>query len=405
MSILLVLRVAVSALWRNRLRTSLTMLGMAIGIGAVICTVALGEGSAARIHQQLLDIGDNLVWVENGNRNVAGVRTGAGGIMRLTPDDLQAIRDDVPEVVRCSPQADARNQLVAGNQNWSTQARGVSPDYLQIKKWSITAGVAFTEADVESRATVAILGTVTAAALFGDTDPVGQPFRIGTVPFTVVGVLGAKGQSATGQDQDDTLFIPYTTSSHYFKGNPYLDDIMCSTGSAAEIAPAQQHIAELLRLRHRIAPDAPDDFNLRSPDDAVKTREAATQTLELMLAAVAAVSLVVGGVGIMNIMLVSVAERTREIGLRMAIGAHARDVRRQFLSEAALLGIAGGLAGIVGGALSAQIITDRFGWPMHLSTTTIVVAVGFATLVGLVFGYVPASHAAQLDPIEALRSE
>jgi putative ABC transport system permease protein len=400
-----VLRAAFAALWRNRLRTGLTLLGITIGIGAVICTVALGAGSEAQIHEQLLAIGDNLVWVENGNRNVGGVRTGAGGFNKLTAEDMQAIVDEVPEITKCGPQVDTRVQVVFGNQNWSTQARGTNPDYLPIKKWTVVRGTAFSDADVEARATVTILGTVTAQRLFGNDDPVGQQIRLGRVPFTVAGILGSKGQSVTGQDQDDTLFIPYTTAIRYFKGNPYLDDIMCSAVSPDAIPAAQAHITDVMRLRHRIAEGTPDDFTLRAPDAAVQTREETNRTLGIMLAAVASVSLVVGGVGIMNIMLVSVAERTREIGLRLAIGARGRDVRLQFLTEALLLGLAGGVMGVLAGEISSNLLSAWLGWRMVVTGTAILVAVGFASCVGLVFGYVPAANAAKLDPIEALRSE
>jgi putative ABC transport system permease protein len=400
-----VLRAACSALWRNRLRTGLTLLGITIGIGAVICTVALGAGSEAQIHEQLLAIGDNLVWVENGNRNVAGVRTGAGGYNKLTAEDMQAIVDEVPEVTRCGPQVDARAQIVFGNQNWGTQFRGTNPDYLPIKKWVVTRGTSLTDADVESRATVTVLGSVVAERLFGTDDPLGQQIRIGRVPFTVVGILGSKGQSVTGQDQDDTLFIPYTTAIRYFKGDPYLDDIMCSAVTPDAIPLAQANITEVMRRRHKIAEGSPDDFTLRAPDAAVQTREDTNRTLGIMLASVASVSLVVGGVGIMNIMLVSVAERTREIGLRLAIGARERDVRMQFLTEALLLGLAGGVLGVLAGEVSSSVLANWLGWRMVVTGTAILVAVGFASVVGLIFGYVPAANAAKLDPIEALRDE
>ena len=400
-----VLRAAGGALWRNRLRTGLTLLGITIGIGAVICTVALGAGSEAQIHEQLAAIGDNLVWVENGNRNVAGVRTGAGGFNKLTGEDMQAIVAEVPEITRCAPQADSRVQIVAGNQNWSTQFRGINPDYFPIKKWVVARGTMFSDVDVENRAPVTVLGSVVAERLFGTDDPLGKEIRLGRVPFTVIGVTASKGQSVTGQDQDDTLFVPYTTAIRYFKGDPYLDDIMCSAVSTDVIPIAQAKITDVMRRRHRIADGSPDDFTLRAPDAAVQTREDANRTLSMMLASVASVSLVVGGVGIMNIMLVSVAERTREIGLRLAIGARGRDVRLQFLTEALLLGLAGGVMGVLAGEISSNVITSWLGWRMVVTGTTIFVAVGFASVVGLIFGYVPAANAAKLDPIEALRSE
>jgi putative ABC transport system permease protein len=399
------LRIAVRALLRNRLRTALTILGIMIGIGAVICTVALGEGSSAIIHQQMLNLGDNFIWIENGSPNIGGVK-GAKVVERLNAEDSAAIVDEVHEVVRCSPQVDSRIQVVRGNQNWNTTYRGASADYLPIKAWPVVRGANFSDLDVERRERVAVLGQTVVTRLFGEDDPIGETFRVGTVVFTVVGVVKMRGTSTTGQDQDDTIFIPYTVAQHNLKGNAQIvDDIMCSAVTAAAIKPAQERIADLLRLRHRIADGQPDDFNIRAPEDSIKLQEDTAGTLEVMLAAVASVSLMVGGVGIMNIMLVSVAERTREIGLRMAIGARERDVRRQFLTEALMLGLAGGACGVVVGLVSARLFAENYGWPMVISTNTIAIAVAFSSAVGLVFGYYPARHAASLDPIEALRAE
>jgi len=398
-------RIAVRALARNRLRTLLTILGIMVGIAAVICTVALGNGSSEQIQQQMRNLGDNFIWIENGSRNVGGVRTGAGGEPRLTVEDTQAIVNDVPEVVRCSPNSDGRTQVVRGNTNWNTQYRGVSPDYLLIKAWPVVRGAAFDEADVQTRAHVAILGRTVVNQLFGDEDPIGQGIRIGPLPFTVVGVLEARGQSTTGQDQDDTVFMPYTTVMQQLKGNTTLDDVMCSASALQYIPIAQAHIADVLRDRHHIPPDGPDDFNLRTPEDQIRLQQATADTMALMLSAVASVSLLVGGVGIMNIMLVSVAERTREIGLRLAVGARQMDVQAQFLAEALALGLAGGAFGVGLGAVASRIFAASYGWPMLMSTDTIVIAVAFSSAVGVIFGYYPASHAASLDPIEALRIE
>jgi putative ABC transport system permease protein len=399
------IRIAVRALLRNRLRTALTVLGIMIGIGAVICTVALGEGSAAMIHQQMLNLGDNFIWVESGGAVVAGARTGTGVVERLTVEDSNAIADEVPEIVRCSPNVDSRIQVVRGNQNWNTTYRGVSPDYLLIKAWPVTQGTAFSDVDVENRAKVAVIGRTLVKQLFGDDDPIGQAIRIGTLQFTVVGVLQSRGQSTTGQDQDDTIFLPYSTVMHNVKKATKIDDLMCSASSSGVIKLAQEHIAELLRARHHIQEGKPDDFNIRAPEDSIKLQEDSAQTMEVMLSAVASVSLVVGGVGIMNIMLVSVAERTREIGLRMAIGARERDVQRQFLTESLVLGLVGGAAGVAIGLLASRMFATSYGWPMVISTDTILIAFLFASGVGLIFGYYPARHAASLDPIEALRSE
>jgi putative ABC transport system permease protein len=400
------LRIALRALARHRLRTALTVLGIMVGIAAVICTVALGEGSAALIHQQLLNLGDNFIWIENGSANVGGVRSGARTVPRLTVDDSAAIALEVDEIVRCSPNVDGRIQLIRGNQNWNTMYRGVAPDYLLIKAWPVADGAAFSDVDVQARAHVALLGRTVATMLFGDEDPIGQTFRVGPLLFTAIGVLKTRGASTTGQDQDDTIFLPYTTAMTQLKGNPNaVDDIMCSATSTAAIKPAQEAIAELLRARHRLRDEQPDDFNIRAPDDSIRLQEDSARTMEVMLSAIASVSLLVGGIGVMNIMLVSVAERTREIGLRMAIGARQRDVQVQFLAEALVLGLVGGATGVALGAAASQVFADAYGWPMTISPPTIAVAVAFASGVGLVFGYYPARHAAGLDPIEALRIE
>ena len=405
MFIFVAARVALVALTRNRLRTALTMLGITIGIGAVLCTIALGEGSAAQVHRDLLNLGESFVWLENGNRNVGGVRTGAGGVPRLTDEDMRTILAEVPYIARCSPQVDARVQVVHGNQNWNTTYRGVTPDYLQIRKWPITAGESFSDLDVTGRAKVALLGQTVVDQLFGEEDPVGQSIRVGSHIFLVLGVLRPKGASSTGQNQDDFILSPYTTAQLRLKGTTWLDDIMCSARSDAEVPLAQQMIVAIMRDRHRIGPDQTDDFSIQTPDEQIRQREAAAQTMAMMLAGIASISLLVGGIGIMNIMLVSVAERTREIGLRMAIGAREVDVQAQFLAEAALLGLVGGACGVLAGLGGAQILTSGFGWPMIVSTRTIGVAVTFASLVGMTFGFFPARHASQLDPIDALRSE
>jgi putative ABC transport system permease protein len=405
MSLFLTVIAALKALRRNRLRTVLTMLGIMIGIAAVICTVALGEGSAAQIHNDLLNLGDNFVWVENGNRNVGGVRTGAGSAQRLTGDDLDAIVQEVPEISRCSAQLDARSQVINGNQNWNTTYRGISADYLAIKRWSVVEGAPFSDADVQRAAKVALLGHTVAAMLFADASPVDQTIRIGSQLFRVVGVLSTKGTSSSGQDQDDFILIPYTTAQRHLKGTLYLDDVLCSATSEAAIPGARDHITTLLRDRHRLAEGQPDDFNLPAPDDSIRAREEVARTMEIMLSSIAGVSLLVGGVGVMNIMLVSVTERTREIGLRMALGGRERDIRRQFIAESIVLSLMGGAAGIAIGIVASGMIADAVGWPALVSIDTILVATGFSTATGLVFGYYPARRASALDPIEALRFE
>jgi putative ABC transport system permease protein len=403
---LIVLRIALRALGRHRMRTALTVVGIMVGIGAVICTVALGEGSAAIIHQQLLNLGDNFIWIENGSRNVGGVRTGARGAERLSVEDSVAIVQEVPEVVRCSPNVDGRTQIIRGSQNWGTRYLGVSPDYLLIKVWPVADGASFSEADVQARARVAVLGRTVADNLFGEEDPIGGQVRIGSQPFTVVGILKTRGLSTGGQDQDDTVFMPYSTAMRYFNNrSTTVDDIMCSARTADTIPLAQEHITELLRVLHHIQDNQADDFSMRAPEDSIKLQQDSANTMSLMLSAIASVSLLVGGIGVMNIMLVSVAERTHEIGLRMAIGARERDVRVQFLTEAFVLGLAGGAAGVVVGLGGSQIFANVYGWPMVISPKTVVVAVAFSSAVGLVFGYYPARHAASFDPIDSLRAE
>ncbi len=326
MSLWLVMRVAALALARHRLRTVLTTLGIAIGIAAVVCTVAFGDGSAAQIHQQFLNLGDNFIWIENGNRNLRGVRTGAGGATNLTAEDSSAIVSEVPEVTRCSPNVDGRVQLIRGDRNWNTRYRAVSADYLLVKAWPVVRGTSFDEFDVQGLAKVAVLGDTVATELFGDEDPVGQTFRSGSLILTAVGVLEARGASGD-QNQDDTIFLPYTTAQRYLRGDERrVDDIMCSATTAASIAPAQVNIAALLRIRHRIGPNDPNDFNIRDPSAFIEREQASARTMELMISSVASVSLIVGGIGIMNIMLVSVVERVR--GDRSADGARRAPARR-----------------------------------------------------------------------------
>jgi putative ABC transport system permease protein len=405
MSFYLVFLAAVRALRRNSLRTALTMLGIMIGIAAVICTVALGDGSAAQIHQDLLNLGDNFVWVENGGRTVTGARLPAGSVPRLLPDDLDAITNEVPEIKACSAQADGRSQVLSAGRNWNTSYRGVSANYAQIRRWTVVAGTFFTDVDVEQRSKVVVLGRTVADQLFGEDDPLDQTIRIGSQPFKVLGVLNKKGSSSTGQDQDDFVLLPYTTAQRSLKGSLYLDDVLCSAVSEADIPSARDHITDLIRYRHRILDGQQDDFNLPAPDESIRTREDAAKTMGFMLGSIAAISLIVGGVGVMNIMLVSVTERTREIGLRQAIGGRERDVRRQFIAEAILLSLTGGALGIGVGVVVSHLMVDAFGWPSVVSVNAIVTATAFSSATGLVFGYYPARRASQLDPIEALRFE
>jgi putative ABC transport system permease protein len=403
--LLLIPRLALKALRQNIMRTGLTMLGIIIGVGAVICVVAIGEGAAASVERAITNIGANMIWVEAGGVNRGGVRTGAFGTKTLTLADYEAIRDHVPLVTNVTPQADTRVQLVYGNQNWNTSVRGVGPDYLALKGWDIVSGGMYTEVDVERASNVCVLGQTIVEQLFGSQDPVGETIRVKDQSCLVVGVLAVKGQSATGQDQDDNILMPHTTVMKKIKGQPWLDDIMCAAVSAKVVDQAEQEIITLLRERHHIRPGADNDFNLRHPTEIAEAVKQSTQTMEGLLAAVASVSLLVGGIGIMNIMLVSVTERTREIGLRQAVGARGRDVLRQFLVEAVMLSLIGGAIGVAAGTFGARTIADVFNWPTRVSTNAILLAFGCSLGIGVFFGYYPARLAARLDPIEALRFE
>jgi len=400
-----ILRVSVRALSRNKMRSALTMLGIIIGVGAVICSVAIGEGASSQIQDQISSLGDNMIWIEAGGRNVNGVRTGAYGTKSLTLGDAKAIEEQVPLVTNVSPHADTGVQVVYGNQNWFTWVRGVSPAYLAVRRWGIARGGPFFPSDIEHAANVCLLGESVVDNLFGSEDPVGKTIRVKSLPCRVVGVLARKGQSAFGQDQDDVLIMPYTTVQRKIKGINWVDDIMCSATSAELIPAAEAQITSLLRERHHLRPDALDDFNLRHPADIAAARAQSQKIMTLLLACIASISLVVGGIGIMNIMLVSVTERTREIGVRMAVGATEQDVQIQFLSEATFLSVLGGTLGVLAGFAGSLAISNILEWPTEIRLGAILIAVIFSAAVGVFFGYYPAHKAAHLDPIEALRYE
>jgi putative ABC transport system permease protein len=381
------------------------MLGITIGIAAVICTVAIGQAGQVKIQEQLSNLGDNLVWVEAGSRNMQGVRTGSGNTTTLRYDDMMAILNSVPLIKAASPQVDNRAQVVYNNQNWYTGFRGIAPEYLIVRRWSIARGAIFTKEDVDQYANVAVLGATTANILFPSEDPLDKTIRLGNLPFKVVGVLNPKGISSSGLDQDDFIMIPYTTAQHKVKGTDYYDDIMCSAISPDAISPAIDQVTSLLRQRHRLREDQADDFNIRRPEEFLKQQETTSRTLTILLGSVASISLLIGGIGVMNIMLVSVTERTREIGVRMAVGATERDVRMQFLSEAIVLSLLGGAFGIFGGWLAAKGISVVLAWQTFISVQAIVAAFLFSVAVGIFFGYYPARKASALDPIVALRYE
>jgi putative ABC transport system permease protein len=405
MSIFMTLRIALKALGRNKMRTALTMLGMIIGVAAVITMVALGTGAQSSIESQIQSAGTNMIMVSAGNFSQGGVRQGQGNASTLIPDDAAAI-SRVQGVQYQASGVNTRGQVVSGNQNWGTQIQGTDIDLPLIRSWPTTLGAFFTPQDVTAASKVAVLGSVVRDQLFGpDANPVGQVIRINNQSFTVSGVMASKGQSGMGQDQDDVVFVPYTTVMKKMRGITYIQQVTVSAGAANDTTPTADRIATLLRVRHKIQPGDPDDFMVRTMEEMASVRVQATQTMTALLASIAGVSLLVGGIGIMNIMLVSVTERTREIGLRMAIGARGRDVLMQFLVEAVVLSLFGGGIGIGVGFALSQGVTLWMQWPTAVSPQAVLVAFGFAALTGVFFGFYPARKAAALDPIDALRFE
>ena len=409
MSLLETLRVAVHALLRNKLRSFLTALGVIIGVGAVIAMVAIGEGAKARVEESFASMGANLLIILPGTTTAGGAQGGFGSMPTLTWDDLKAIQTEVPSVHYAAPSLRSTAQVLSEDQNWTTSVTGTTPDYFAIRNWPVASGALFTDSDVESGSKLVLLGQTVSDKLFGPhVDPVGRTVRIKNIPFDVVGLLAEKGQSPTGQDYDDAVFVPESTFQAKIQGglHKYISGVIFVSATSAETTShAETQITSLLRDRHHIANGVDDDFSIRNLAEMASAQQEGTRTLTTLLASIAAVSLLVGGIGIMNIMLVSVTERTREIGLRMAIGARSRNILAQFLVEALALSLAGGLIGVVVGLGVAYRLAAQFGWPTLVRPSIILIAVGFSALVGIGFGLYPAQKASRLDPIQALRFE
>jgi len=399
------LSIGTVALSRNRMRSALTVLGIVIGVAAVIATLAIGQGARAAVQAQIRALGANTLSVIPGTVTSGGARGGMGGITTMTIDDAIAIKRECPAVDASAPGTRSVAQVVAGNTNWGTSIQGTTPDFVTIRQWAVDKGAFFTDSDVRGAAKVCVLGQSVVKQLFGDSDPIGSTVRIKDIPFRVVGVLSYKGGSGWGGDVDDTVLIPITTSQHKLMGITYVNWVMVSAVEESQVNEAVNQITELLRQRHRIRPGTPDDFFIRTQLEAANTAEATSQVMTLLLASIAAVSLLVGGIGIMNIMLVSVTERTREIGIRRAIGAKRRDILLQFLVEAAFLSLAGGALGVAIGIVAATLVSQLARWPTLVQPEAVALAFGFATMVGLFFGYYPALRASRLDPVDALRYE
>jgi putative ABC transport system permease protein len=401
-------KISFRALRVNKMRSALTMLGIVIGVGAVIAMLAVGKGASQKIADQIASIGSNLLIILPGSTTTGGVRMGAGTQPTLTMGDTEAILRECPAVADVAPDHGGVAQVVYGNQNWSTGIRGTTPNFLNVREWQLASGRVFTEQEVKSGAKVCLLGQTVVDNLFGNIDPIGQVVRIKKVPFTVIGALAPKGQSLTGQDQDDTILLPITAAQRQLFGTPFpgmVRIIHVKAKSTEDLAAAEKQINELLRQRHRIGPKQENDFTVRNLTQIMQTQEQSSKVMALLLGAIASVSLLVGGIGIMNIMLVSVTERTREIGIRMAVGARTWDIRLQFIIEALTLSLIGGVIGIILGVGGSKILSAFAEWPTIIAPFYVVLAFCFSGLVGIFFGFYPAYKASLLDPIDALRYE
>jgi len=408
MDLLLPLKIALRALRVNMMRSFLTMLGIMIGIGAVIVMVAVGAGASKQIADQIATMGSNLILVLPGSTTSGGIRAGGGSAPTLTYDDVKAIRNECPAVSLAAPSVRGTAQVVYGNMNWSTVVQGITPDTLWIREWKTVLGREMTQNDSDTAQKVCALGNTVAETLFGDEDPTGKQVRVKGVPFTVIGVLEVKGRSPQGTDQDDVIYVPITTAQRKLFGSPIPNTvgvILVQAKDQSLLPQAEKEITALLDQRHRVGPSRDRDFTVRNLTEILAVSQQSSQVMSLLLGAVASISLIVGGIGIMNIMLVSVTERTREIGIRMAIGARESDILLQFLAEAVLLTLLGGIIGMVMGVGSALLISAIFDWPTLISANAIILAVAFSSAIGIFFGFYPARKAAQLNPIDALRYE
>jgi putative ABC transport system permease protein len=402
MRILATIRLALRALRRNKMRSVLTMLGIIIGVGSVIAAVSITTGATKQVEDRVASLGQNVVSIFSGSFTSGGARGGWGGAPTLTVEDANAVKNEIADAVAVSPEVRDRNQVLANGLNWNTMIIGESPDYPEIRSWNIASGTMFTESDVRSLAKVAVIGKTVADQLFPNEDPIGQTLRIRNIPFKVVGLLEAKGFNLFGQDQDDTVIIPYTSHMRRITSRTFVNSILVQASSADKIAQVQNDITELLLSRHR-SPE--QDFTVRTQLELAQAMTATSRIMSVLLAAIASVSLIVGGIGIMNIMLVSVTERTREIGIRMAVGARARDILVQFLIEAVTLSAIGGIIGIGLGMIASQIVAKSTGWPTLTPVSWVGIATFSSAIVGVISGFYPAWKASKLDPIEALRYE
>jgi putative ABC transport system permease protein len=408
MNLLMTLRIAFQALGRNKMRSGLTMLGIIIGVGAVIAMIAIGSGAKARIQEQIASMGSNLIIVLSGSATSGGLRFGHGSVPTLTVEDAKSIATELSAVKYAAPVLQGVTQVVFGNQNWSTVTMGSTPEALLIRDWPVAGGRSLTQADVDGAAKICLLGQTVVDNLFGEMDPVGQVVRIKQFPFIVVGVLSMKGQTTWGQDQDDVVYVPLTTGQRLLFGQRFpgmVRSISVQATAADTMKQAEDQITQLLRQRHRIRANQENDFSVRNLTEAFSTAEESAKVMSILLGAIASISLLVGGIGIMNIMLVSVTERTREIGIRMAVGARGRDILYQFLIEALVLSLIGGIIGLLLGVGASQLISYSFKWPTLISPQSLLLSFSFAGGVGIFFGFYPARKAALLDPIEALRYE